>query len=188
MKKKLKIAYLLDSTNFWIHSYLLNSKLFNSRKNINIIHKNLNKIKGYDLVFILNYTKILKTNFLKKNKLNLVVHASALPKGKGFSPMQWQVLNNKSKIPLSLFKAEKYVDSGVIYEKSNINLIGDELYDELRKKQAVATFKLIEKFISKYPKIKGIKQLGKSTFYRRRKLVDGKLNVNLSTKKKLSKF
>ena len=183
MKKKIKIAYLLDASNFWIYKYLKNSKLFNSKKTVNRIYKNANKIKGHDLVFILNYTRILKNNFLRKNKLNLVVHASDLPKGKGFSPLQWQVLNNKNKIPLRLFKAEKAVDSGEVYEKGIINLNGYELYDELRKKQAIATLKLIERFISKYPKITGVKQSGKSTFYKRRDLIDSELNINLSIKK-----
>ena len=35
MTNKLKIAYLLDKNNSWIFEYLKNSKLFNSKKNIN---------------------------------------------------------------------------------------------------------------------------------------------------------
>ena len=183
MKKKIKIAYLLDPSNVWIYKYLINSKLLKLKRTTNKIFKSPGKIKGYDLVFILNYTKILQTNFLKKNNLNLVAHSSALPKGKGFSPLQWQVLDNKNKIPICLLKAEKYVDSGDIYEKDIIYLRGDELYDELREKQAQATFKIIAKFISKFPKNRSIKQSGKSTFYRRRRPIDGKLDINLSLKK-----
>ena len=35
------------------------------------------------------------------NKNNIVVHASDLPKGRGFSPMSWQILEGKNKIKLS---------------------------------------------------------------------------------------
>jgi len=31
-------------------------------------------------------------NFKLKNKLNLVIHSSDLPKGKSFAPIQWQIL------------------------------------------------------------------------------------------------
>ena len=134
MREKIKIAYLLDRSNSWIYDYLKNSKLINSKKNKSKIFFKTNKLKGYDLVFILRITqRSLKKTFLKKNKLNLVVHASALPKGKGFSLLQWQILKNKNRIPMNLFKAMNEVDSGEIYEKSSIKLKGDELYDELRK-------------------------------------------------------
>jgi len=111
------------------------------------------------------------------------VHSSALPKGKGFSPLQWQILSNKNKIPICLFKAVSKVDAGEIYEKAFINLKGTELYDELRYLQAIATFKLIQKFLNKYPNIKGKEQKGLSTYYRRRTPMDSKLNINLPLKK-----
>ena len=183
MREKIKIAYLLDRSNSWIYDYLKNSKLINSKKNKSKIFFKTNKLKGYDLVFILNYTKILKENFLKKNKLNLVVHASALPEGKGFSPLQWQILKYKNRIPMNLFKAMNEVDSGEIYEKSSIKLKGDELYDELREKQAKETINIITKFMNKFPKIKGVRQKGKSTYFRKRNPVDSKLDINLSIKK-----
>lgn len=183
MRRKIKIAYLLDISNSWIYNYLKNSKLIKSKKNNSKIFFKTNKLKGYDLVFILNYTKILKESFLKKNKLNLVVHASALPKGKGFSPLQWQILKNKNIIPMNLFKAKNKVDSGEIYVKNSIKLKGDELYDELREKQAKETINIIIKFLNKFPKIKSIRQKGKSTYFRKRNPGDSKLDINLSIKK-----
>ena len=67
IKKKIKVAYLLDNTNNWIPSYLKTSKLLNENNKYNSkIFTNYKKIINYDVVFILNYTKILKRNFLKK--------------------------------------------------------------------------------------------------------------------------
>tara|TARA_B100000029_G_scaffold436822_1_gene451627 strand:- start:109 stop:765 length:657 start_codon:yes stop_codon:yes gene_type:complete len=183
MKKTLKVAYLLDKNNFWIEKYIKKSNLLKKGKFVSKVFTDHKKIRNYEIVFILNYTKILNQTFLKKNKLNIVVHASNLPKGKGFSPMQWQILKNKNKIPICLFKATSKVDSGEIYEKNYIFLRGTELYDELRYKQAIATFKIIKKFLNKYPRIKGKKQKGKSTFYKRRTPQDSRLNINLSLKK-----
>ena len=68
-----------------------------SRRYLFKIESNFKKIKNQNIVFILNYTKILPKSFLLKNNLNLVVHTSELPKGKGFAPLQWQILENKTK-------------------------------------------------------------------------------------------
>ena len=117
--KKYKVTFLLDKNNNWIKDdvkvFIKSNKRFFFK-----LEENYKKIKNQDLVFILNYTKILPKQFLKKNHLNLVVHCSGLPKGKGFAPIQWQVLNNKNKIPICLIEADEKVDSGSIIEKINV--------------------------------------------------------------------
>ena len=89
----------------------------------------------------------------------------------------------KNKINLCLFKAATKVDSGEIYEKDFILLDGTELYDKIRYFQAVATIKIIYRFLKKYPNVISIQQKGKSTFYRRRTKKDSILNINLPIKK-----
>nr|AAR37707.1 conserved hypothetical protein [uncultured marine bacterium 440] len=184
MKKKIKIAYLLDNTNNWILKNLKNSELLKKNNKYNSkIFINVKKIINYDLVFILNYTKILKPSFLRKNKLNLAIHSSDLPEGKGFAPIQWQILEGKNKIYTTLFEAVEKFDSGRIFEKDYILLKGTELYDEIRYHQAKLIIKIIKKFLNKYPNIKSKRQVGKSTFYRHRYKSDSKLNINFSIKK-----
>ncbi len=41
--------------------------------------------------FFLGCSKIAGPDVLNRNKYNLVVHESALPKGKGFAPVAWQI-------------------------------------------------------------------------------------------------
>ena len=134
----------------------------------------------------LTYGYSKKSNYqitnVKKNKYNLIIHESNLPKGKGFAPVQWQILKNKKNIPVCLIEAENKVDSGKIFEKIFFKLDGTELYDEIRKKQAKATFSIIKRFLKKFPKIFSKKQIGKSTFYRRRYPKDNLLNINKSIK------
>ena len=58
MKNKIKVAYLLDNTNSWIRNYLKKSGLIRINKKYNSkIFTNHSKIKNYDIVFIINYTK-----------------------------------------------------------------------------------------------------------------------------------
>ena len=91
-----KICFLLDIDNNWLSSYCINYKKKTKNRAIKIYY-NFNKIKNYDYVFVLGYTKILPKIFIERNKLVIIIHESNLPKGKGFSPLQWQILQNKKK-------------------------------------------------------------------------------------------
>ena len=171
-----KFALLFDRKNDWLRQYL--SDDFNFREDINVSNFYEEKeIKEFDVVFVLGFTRILK-DFLQANDQVLLVHESNLPLGKGFSPLQWQILEGKNKIVFSLLEASEEVDSGDIIEQMECNLDGTELYDEIRSKQAKLTFELISRFIRNYPNYKKKKQFGKSTYYRRREITDSELDIN----------
>ena len=182
IKKKINITFLLDKNNSWIEKFIRDKFKKKSKKYNFSISKNFRNVKRQDIVFILGYMKVLPENFLKRNEMNLVVHESDLPEGKGFAPVQWQILQKKNKIPICLLDANNKADSGDIYEKNFIKLKGYELNGEIRKRQAIATIKIISKLLKKYPKFKKIKQSGKSTFYKKRGPQNSMLNINKSIK------
>ena len=93
-----RIGFLFDKKNNWISKYFDKTQFKLSKKyKFSFLYSEQN-IKNYDVLFVINYMKIIDQKILNKNKLNLVVHESNLPKGKGFAPVQWQILNNKSLI------------------------------------------------------------------------------------------
>jgi methionyl-tRNA formyltransferase len=110
------------------------------------------------------------------------VHESDLPKGRGWAPLFWQILEGRNKIPIVLFEATEKMDSGDIYIKDFIKFEGHELHDEIRKKQAEKTIELCLKFLNKYGKLKPKKQKGSPTFYRKRTPADSELNINETIK------
>ena len=177
-----KVAFLFDKRNNWIKKFVNKNNFQKNKKyKFNFI-ESINKFKNYDLTFILGYTKIIKQQNLEKNKLNLVVHESNLPKGKGFAPVQNQILSGKNKIPICIFQANVKVDSGKIFEKDFFNVKDTSLYQEIREQQGIATKKIIKKFLNKYPKIKGYKQKGKSTFFKKRNKLSSEINIMRSIK------
>jgi len=178
-----KICFLLDKQNNWIKKYLTKEKFRNNKKYKFFVSENYKDVKDNDIVFIIGYTKILNKNFLNKNKLNLVIHESSLPKGKGFAPTQWQILKNKNLVDVCLIEAAQKVDSGDIFEKISLKIKNTALYDEIRESQAKATFNIIKKFLKKFPKTKPKKQVGVSSYYKKRCPKDNKLNINHSMKK-----
>lgn len=174
---KFKVAFLFDKNNDWIFNFY---KKYNFNLDNFLINTffDLEEIEDFDIVFILGYTRILPTQFLRKNRLNLVVHESDLPQGKGFSPVQWQILEGKSEIKITLLEATTKVDSGDIFLQKKLQFNGTELYDEIREIQAKGTFSIINEFLKDYPNIEQKKQVGPESFYPRRTKYDGELDIS----------
>jgi methionyl-tRNA formyltransferase len=182
----MKVQILIDNPNSWIIPYAkkLISKIEKKiDSKVNLIFSHENVLSG-DILILLSCEKIFKK--LNLNKYNLVVHESDLPKGKGWSPMTWQILEGLNKIVISLFEASPSVDSGQIYEKVIVELKGHELIDEIRKLQAKATLELILNFIDNYPNINHFDQNGDESFYPKRTKKDSELNVSKTIKEQFN--
>ena len=173
-----KVAFLFDKTNDWISGYFPEGLKALKGYDVHVFYQKEERIRGFDLVFVLGYTKILKGEILYSNKLLLVVHESDLPKGRGFAPVRWQIFEGKADITVCLLEISDEVDAGNIFGKMILSLDGSELYEEIRKKQATVTFELISRFLEKYPNIQFESQRGKPTFYRRRNPSDSQLDID----------
>lgn len=131
-----------------------------------------------EVVFLLSYFSIVSKKFIKKFKHVLVVHESDLPKGKGWAPFFWQIIEGKNEIPVVLFEASQDIDSGPVWLKDSIKLEGHELHDELRLKQAETTKRLCINFLNNYSKIRPKAQVGQESNYSKRSLEDSNLDPN----------
>ena len=149
---------------------------------------NANHLLKGDICFYLSYEKVVKKEILEKFKNNLVVHASDLPRGKGWSPLSWQILERNKDIKITLIEAENKVDSGKIYMQLSKKFNGYELIDELRSSVTDVTLQLCSYFVDKYPEIlrKAKAQDDKETFYPRRFPEDSKLDLNKSLKEQFN--
>ena len=146
------------------------------------------KVHSYDFAFLLSCEEIIKKEYLCLNRHNLVVHESALPQGKGWSPLTWQILEGKSKITMTLFEASEHVDAGVIYLQQDGIFQGTELVDDLRRVQGETTRELCLSFVRDYPQIlQGArKQYGTESFYPRRRPEDSRLDLDKSIREQIN--
>jgi len=176
---ELKIQILVDNPNSWIVPYAkeLEQQIKQRGHKVGLIHKHSEVSEG-DILCLLACEEIFKK--LRLNKHNLVVHESDLPKGKGWSPLTWQILEGKNHIPITLFEAAESVDAGPIYAQEWLKLMGTELLPELKDKQGKHTIQLILDFIDRFPEVEGKKQEGQSSFYPKRTPKDSELDPNLS--------
>ena len=176
---------ILTSPDQWFVSYAqqLQSKLLSS----DLLYNHNDISRAYDIVFNLSYHNIIPLEKLQANKHNIVIHASALPKGKGWAPMFWQVLEGKNDIPFTMFEASSGVDDGDIYMQETLHLNRNELNNVLRDKQASFIIDMCLKFISNYQDHKMPKaQDGEETFYAKRTAKDSELDINKSIKEQFN--
>tara|TARA_A100001015_G_scaffold313764_1_gene421741 strand:+ start:2121 stop:2753 length:633 start_codon:yes stop_codon:yes gene_type:complete len=181
---------LLTSRNSWLSKNTQLLKKFSNFKISKIIHQPSKINKKYDICLILSYYKKIKSIYLNRCNHNLVVHESDLPKGKGFSPLYWQILNNKTNITFTLFECSDKIDTGNYYIKKKFKFSPHLLYEQIKKQQLICALNLVSSFISlkKKGKLKLYYQRGKESFYRKFKELDNQININKSIKSQIGKL
>lgn len=185
--KTLNIGIVVDADSWFVqYTGELVKLLIAQGHKVAIVNNHREITSQKDIVFFLSYGKVVEKQFLSRNKHNIAVHESALPEGKGWSPLTWQVLEGKNKIPITLFEAEERVDSGSVYFQDTIELEEHELVDEMRKKQAQKTMNLIMKFMENYDSLKGKAQRGKETFYPRRTPENSELKLDKTIEEQIN--
>ena len=176
----MKITLLCDNPKSWILPYIDHLiELLSGNYDVRFIN-NVDKIPKGDMLFILGCENKISKSKLKLNNRNLVVHPSKLPRGRGWSPLAWQILEGKNKIPISLFEANEKIDSGKVYLLDYIILKGYELNNEIKSIQGQVTIKMIINFIENYKQLAGKEQFGKPTYYDKRTSNDSELDINKS--------
>ena len=89
---------VIDYLNKWIESNSLDNE-------IDLIYDK-SDISNGDILFLISCHEIIPKTIRDCYKKTLLIHASDLPKGKGWSPHVWDIINGSDKITLSLLKAE----------------------------------------------------------------------------------
>ena len=147
-------------------------------------------LPGGDLCFYLSYGRIVDASTRARYRNNLVVHASDLPKGRGWSPMSWQILEGAHRIPVTLLEAVDEVDAGPIYLQEWIELEGHELVSDWQRLLTDSTRWLCQKLIANYPAIleQAHLQSGVPTYYSRRRPMDSELDPTKSISEQFNLF
>ena len=145
------------------------------------IHDPAQLVAG-DVCLLLSCGRLLSSAQLALHRHNLVVHESALPRGQGWSPMTWQILEGANCIPITLFEATTALDAGPIYLQEQIKLLGDELVEEWRALQVRATFQLCLTWFDHYREVvlAARPQEGAATHYSRRRPAESQLDPERS--------
>jgi methionyl-tRNA formyltransferase len=154
----LKITILSSSANHPVDDWLETWANKNSGEHdVEKVHSK-EHLTGGDVLFLISCSDIIAKEYREKYKKTLVIHASDLPKGRGWSPHVWEIINGADKIVLSLLEANDSVDTGDIWKKVTINIPKDALYDEINQILFEAEIKLMDFAVENFNKIKPAKQ------------------------------
>jgi len=147
------------------------------RKDIKLVTRvaELEQLTG-DYLFLLSCTEVVRPEVYKRFGLACVIHESDLPKGRGWSPLAWQILEGKNEIVISALVCAEKVDRGDILAKRTLVLDGTELYDEINRKRNDVRRQLIIDVVLQNPTPKP--QEGEPTYYKRRYPSDSELDPN----------
>ena len=134
-----------------------------------------------EILFLIACSAIIPTAVRSRFQKTLVVHASDLPMGRGWSPYVWRLLEGHNEVVVSLLDAEDPVDSGDIWLKTNFLLAGHELHDEIHHKLNAATIKLMNFAISNLSLVSPQPQNENGgSYYRRRTPEDSRIDPEKS--------
>jgi len=173
----MKITLLSDNQDRWFEPFLdeLERSLADRGHEV-VLCRLVQELGSGDLAFFLSCTSMVPAEKLEGHTLNLVVHESALPEGRGYSPVQWQVEAGSNRIPVRLVEATARVDAGRIFLQDDMQLEGHELLGEIRDIQGRKTVEIVLKFVDRWPEVHGVSQEGDGSTFPRRTLADNELD------------
>ena len=178
MENLRRITVLTDTPSSWIVSYAVEliRQLNIPAYRVRHVHYHDDIPKG-EILVALSCEHVIPPHILERNESNITVHPSALPKGRGWSPLAWQVLEGAERIPITLFEMRPDVDTGEVYIRDEIMLDGRELNEDIKRKQGEATVRMVLRYIENYP-MPGEKQQGTPTWYPRRTAADSEIDID----------
>ena len=151
------------------------------KHNIDLV-RSRSQLTGGDFLFLVSCSEIIKSEHREKYKHTLVLHASDLPRGRGWSPHVWEIVNGADAITLSLLEAEDKVDSGRLWLKRVIPIDRTELWYEVNGKLFEAEVELISQAVERYDQIEPYPQSDESepTYYPKRTPADSAIDPEKS--------
>jgi methionyl-tRNA formyltransferase len=143
------------------------------------VHRRSGELAQGDFLFLVSCTEIVSRAVREKFRRTLVLHASALPKGRGMSPHIWQILEGANELVVTLLDAEDELDSGAIWHQLPVQLDGTELHDEINRKVFEAELQLMSWALANCHRAKPAPQRGTATYFRKRVPKDSELDPSM---------
>ena len=148
---------------------------------VDLIRKK-SELSSGDILFLISCSEIITTVERSAYRATLVLHASDLPRGRGWSPHVWEIIDGADEITLCLLEAEDKVDSGRIWKKLKFPVPRHALWDEINVRLFDAEIELINFSINEFERICPIAQDPKTepTYYPLRSPADSQIDPSQS--------
>lgn len=178
----MNITLLCSDDRHPVNAWLAEWADLNARQHQVSLVRLKKELLGGDLLFLVSCFEMIGAVERAKYKATLVLHASDLPKGRGWSPHIWEILAGADHITLTLLEAADKVDSGRIWRKQRISIPKHALWDEINARLFEAEIALIDTAVRDFSSIKPVEQdpTIEPNYYRRRTPADSRINPHES--------
>ena len=129
-----RLNILYCSYRAWANTILVYAEHFLKDEyrniNVNIVHISSTEqlvkenLQEYDLIFFIGWSEIIPIEIVSKNYC-ICLHPSPLPRYRGGSPIQHQIINGDYDSAVSFFIMDSGIDTGDILYQVPISLTGD---------------------------------------------------------------
>lgn len=173
----MKISVLCSSTSHPVYPHLEHwVTKAGATHNVELVRQK-SELSGGDILFLISCHEIISSGDRQKYGTSLVIHASDLPDGRGWSPHIWQILEGKQDIVVSLIEAEDQVDTGAIWAQRHLLLEGHELSDEINDRLFAIELDLMDQALEMFGRAAPVPQAARPpNYYRRRTPADSRLD------------
>ena len=175
----MRIAFLCSDQDHPVNRYLNNWIGQHSSEHQAELVRRKSQLKEGDFLFLISCSEIVNSADRESFAHTLVLHASDLPKGRGWSPHIWEIIGGAEYLTVCLLEAADKVDAGKIWCKKIVPVPKHALWNEINNLLFSAQMELIDYAISHWPDIVPESQDSSitPTYYRRRIPEDSTLDI-----------
>lgn len=127
--------------NHWLEGWIAKN---GSAHDLHLCRR-ISDLRGGDVLFLISCAELIDQSTRALFDHTLVIHASDLPKGRGWSPHVLAILEGASELTVTLLSAGDSVDSGAIWAKEQIPIPRHSLFDEINSTLFDAELRLMDK-------------------------------------------
>jgi len=174
----MRISLLCSDEQHPVNEYL--KRWMSAQRGVHLVEivRKKSELSGGDILFLISCAEIVGAADRCAYRATLVLHASDLPRGRGWSPHIWQLIEGADEVTLCLLEGEDKVDSGRIWKKLKFPVPKDALWDEINARLLDAEIKLIDFAVSEFEQIQPTAQDPsiKPSYYPRRTPADSQID------------
>ncbi|WP_201546781.1 formyltransferase family protein [Psychrobacter immobilis] len=186
----MKISFLCNDLSHPVNDYLYAwIKKNNSKHEIELVRQKKD-LSGGDILFLISCTEIINSQDRMAYINCLVIHASDLPKGRGWSPHIWSIIEGKEELTLTLLEANNKVDSGKIWKKLNFQVPKHALWNEINAQLFEKEIELIDFAVGNFKSVSAKSQALdiEPTYYPKRTPNDSEIDPYKSIESQFDKI
>jgi methionyl-tRNA formyltransferase len=179
-----RITFLCSDSAHPVNIYLEKWISYNTMYHQVTLARRKSDLVGGDILFLISCSEILQASDRTAYQACLVLHASDLPEGRGWSPYVWAIINGAEELTLSLLEAEDPVDSGRIWKKLKFQIPKHALWNEINESLFLAEIELIDFAVEHFRDVLPAHQNPNITpsYYPRRTARDSRIDANIGLK------